>query len=129
MNEAVLDASAILAYLREEEGQARAAPVIERGNAYVASVNYSEVIASLIEHGIGPGPAVSLVRDMELRVVDVDEALAVDAARLRSRTRSLGLSLADRVCLALGIRMQLPVLTTDEAWRRVRPGPRIVVIR
>lgn len=129
MNDAVLDASAILAYLRDETGHAKVALVIEQGNAYVASVNYSEVISSLVDHGMEPDVAVTLIRDMELKVVSVDEPLAVDAGRLRALTGGLGLSLADQVCIALGKVMRLPVLTTDRSWRQVKIGVKINVIR
>jgi PIN domain nuclease of toxin-antitoxin system len=44
-------------------------------------------------------------------------------------TKSLGLSLADRACLALGRIHRLPVLTTDRAWRSLRLSIRIEVIR
>jgi ribonuclease VapC len=44
-------------------------------------------------------------------------------------TRHLGLSLADRACLALGRLRRLPVLTTDRAWRSLHISVRIEVIR
>ena len=43
--------------------------------------------------------------------------------------QSLGLSLADRTCLALGRLHRLPVLTTDRAWRSLRLPIKIDVIR
>jgi PIN domain nuclease of toxin-antitoxin system len=41
---------------------------------------------------------------------------AIETARLRPLTRSAGLSLADRACLALGRRLRTTVLTADQAW-------------
>lgn len=59
MSDAVLDASVILAYLGKERGYEKAAHVIEHGTAYVNSVNYCEVISSLVEHGMRLDMAVS----------------------------------------------------------------------
>ena len=41
---------------------------------------------------------------------------ATEAARLRPLTRSAGLSLADRACLALTRRLAGEALTADRAW-------------
>jgi len=64
VSDAVLDASVILAYLGKERGYEKAAHVIEHGTAYVNSVNYCEVISSLVEHGMRLDMAVSVVRRM-----------------------------------------------------------------
>lgn len=129
MSDAVLDASVILAYLGKERGHEKAAHVIEHGTAYVNSVNYCEVISSLVEHGMRLDMAVSVVRNMELMHVVFDEFLAVETTRLRSATKSLGLSLADRSCIALAKHLRLPVFTTDKAWRSVKAGVKINLVR
>jgi PIN domain nuclease of toxin-antitoxin system len=54
---------------------------------------------------------------------------SIEAARLRPLTRHLGLSLADRACLALASRMEFPVLTADQAWAQLELGIDIRVIR
>ena len=51
------------------------------------------------------------------------------AGSLAARTRSLGLSLGDRACLALGLTLQAPDYTTDRAWKNLKLGIRIHVIR
>jgi PIN domain nuclease of toxin-antitoxin system len=38
------------------------------------------------------------------------------AGQLWLQTRTVGLSLGDRACLSLGIRLQAPVLTADQIW-------------
>ena len=50
-------------------------------------------------------------------------------AELRPKTRALGLSLADRACLALALRLGLPVLTTDGAWAELDLPVAVAVIR
>ena len=128
----VLDASALLALLRHEEGGERVAKELPRGAA-ISALNWAEVLARLID--LGADPAEITVRALPaaaagaVEVVPFDEAGARETARLRPRTRALGLSLADRAALALAKARGVPVLTADRAWRSLRLPIRIEVIR
>jgi hypothetical protein len=51
------------------------------------------------------------------------------AGGLISQTRSLGLSLGDRACLALAVALKAPVYTADKDWKKLKLGIRIHVIR
>jgi ribonuclease VapC len=44
---------------------------------------------------------------------------AVRIAELMPRQRELDLSLGDRACLALALRLGLPVLTADRSWLKL----------
>jgi PIN domain nuclease of toxin-antitoxin system len=48
---------------------------------------------------------------------------------LKAATRTVGLSLADRVCLALGIDRNLPVVTGDRAWASAGLPVELVLFR
>ncbi len=61
--------------------------------------------------------------------MNVDVALARSSARLREITRKAGLSLGDRICLALGEQLDLPVLTADRAWAGLGLPLQVHVIR
>ncbi len=61
-------------------------------------------------------------------VVDFTEDLAWDAARLRPLTKQYGLSLGDRACLALAIKLNVPALTADKEWSKLKIC-KVVVIR
>ena len=129
----VLDASALLALLQQEPGQMRATHAVESG-AVISSVNLSEVAAKLRDIGVSEAvvqQAVAALVARGLEVVDFDGALALVAAFLRPATRTLGLSLGDRACLALGKQRGEPVLTTDRAWASLPPslGVEVEVIR
>jgi ribonuclease VapC len=50
-------------------------------------------------------------------------------ASLRQLTRTYGLSLGDRACLALSLRLQCPVLTVDQFWSKLDIGIEVVQIR
>ena len=100
----------------------------------MSSVNGAEALSDMAERGEPVDVAVphaTRVIDKigTLSVIPFDEAQASQAARLRMPTKSLGLSLADRACLALGRIHRLPVLTTDRAWRSLRLSIKIEVIR
>jgi PIN domain nuclease of toxin-antitoxin system len=66
---------------------------------------------------------------LSLNVVDFDMSQAVAAGGLRPSTRSLGLSLGDRACLALAASSGVTALTTDRAWARLEVGVLVDVIR
>ena len=110
----VLDASAVLVLLNGEPGTAVVAEVLPR--AVIGAVNISEAVATLAEGGM-PGPDIQeAIEGLSLDIVPFDAELALAAGLLRPLTRSAGLSLGDRACLAIGMRLQLPVLTADRLW-------------
>jgi len=104
----------VLAWLRDEPGAEVVHPLL--GSAVMSAVNWSETWQKLAQHGVHADRATSRLRTLGLRVEPVTEADAVTAARLWTRTRTAGLSLGDRCCLALGARLQLPTITADTAW-------------
>ncbi len=93
----------------------------------IGAANWSEVLQKARQHGAPAEVVGRLLASFGLEVVDVTETDAEIAANLW-RTRS-ALSLADRLCLALGIRMAEPVATADAAWADLDDGPVVVVVR
>ncbi len=127
MSEAVLDSSALLALLWNEPGADVVANVLP--DALISSVNFAEALAKLIEvGGLDAGQARASVERVGVRVVDFDADQAEAAAALREPTRSLGLSLGDRACLALAKHRDCPALTADTAWAKV-PGFQVRLVR
>lgn len=129
---AVLDASALLAFYLDEPGCERVERPLE-GGALISAVNWAEVLARLVDRGAPSETVASRALPAgdwaPLALVPFDDRQARETARLRVPTRSLGLSLADRACLALGRLRRLPVLTTDRAWRSLRLSISIEIIR
>lgn len=120
MSKVVLDASALLAMLFREPG---CDLVASRGNgAVLSSVGYSETLAKMTDHGIELADAERIIGRLSLHIAAFDSEAAAVAASLRQHTRQLGLSFADRACLALGVKTGFPVLTADRRWAEV-PGP------
>jgi ribonuclease VapC len=125
----VLDASALLAMIREEPGGQTVAGAIAR--ARMSAVNIAEVVSFLTHAGV-PAPQIdAMLAPLPVEVIDADLELAWSAGRLRKTTAEAGLSLGDRFCLALAARDRLPAWTADRQWRAIASGVDvdIVVIR
>jgi PIN domain nuclease of toxin-antitoxin system len=103
VSKVVLDASALLALLNTEPGHEGIAGII--GDAAISAVNLSKVAAKLADRGM-PGEAIQEALDgLALDIHDFDQELAFQAGFLHPLTRSRGLSLDERACLALGQRL------------------------
>ncbi len=126
----VLDASALIAFLRREKGWEIVTNVLadERAECWVHAVNMAEVYRFFLGR-INPGDhepagwrreAEAIVRDLRsigVRIIEeIDQGIwkraAVLKALLRYRHRTDG-SYADCFCAALAERHGAPVLTTD----------------
>lgn len=110
---AVVDASALLAFLQGETG----ADVVEAqfdDDAVCGAANWSEVAQKVLAAGRDWDLASALLLSYQLRVEPVT---ADDAERAARRWKAGdGLSLADRLCLALADRTGVPAWTADAAW-------------
>jgi ribonuclease VapC len=126
-SEVVLDASALIALMREEKGAQRVATVID--HAVIGAVNLAEVVSKFVREGIAIGVVREWLEILELDVRPFDRELAYAAGALVPPTRAQGLSLGDRACLALALTLEAPAMTTDRVWRDLDIGVAIEVIR
>ncbi len=127
MSEVILDASAVLALLNQETGSEEVAQYIT--SSAISSVNFSEVVAKLAEVGVPELTIQQIFDNLSLEIIAFDSAQALKAGMLRPLTKMLGLSLGDRACLALGLYLNQPVITTDRQWGNLKLGIEIRVIR
>jgi len=123
----VLDASALLAFLQSEPGSGVVESAI-RG-AVMSSVNWAEVVQKSLARDVMVAGMREDVEAWGLRLVPFGAEDAEAAALLWPQTRHRGLSLADRACLALGMRLDGPVLTADRSWAGVPVGVEVRLIR
>ena len=127
----VFDSSAILTVLLSEPGEDKVLPVLAGG--YLSTVNLIEVHSRMISLGADTLHAWKRVLDFECQIVPLSGSQAQVAAELFAPTRPFGLSLADRVCLALAIELQARVFTADRIWEKVAktlsPDIKIELIR
>lgn len=110
---AVLDASAVLAFLLDEDGADIVAEALD-GETYCSAANWSEVS----QQALAAGRDLYLVRTLLFGYgLQIEPVIATDAEWAARRwRRGEGLSLADRLCLALADRLGTDVLTADTAW-------------
>ena len=116
----VLDASALLAWFGGEPE----ADQVEQHMPCCSTANWAEVVQKLTARGVGLGDIRSAVSLLGLVFEPVTAEDAETAATLWQDHPTL--SLGDRLCLALGHRLAVPVLTADRAWGNQAP---IVQIR
>ncbi len=109
----VVDASVLLAFAHGEQGAAQAETLLEQG-ANCGAANWSEVAQKVRAAGRDWDLVRALLISYNLTVEAVIEDDAEWAAR-RWR-KGEGLSLADRLCLALGERLDIEVWTADASW-------------
>lgn len=121
----VMDASALLAWLQAEPGAELVAA--ELASAAISSLNWSEVLQKSLAHGVEISGLREDLEALGLIILPFDADDAQQAARLWAP--GSGLSLADRACLALGLRHGVPVLTADRMWAQVSLGVEVQVIR
>ena len=124
---AVLDASALLALLNMEPG----ADIVDGlvPDAAISSVSWCEAYGKLRARGVDALPLTRSMAETGIAVLGFDEPDARRAGELLAPTRSAGLSLADRACLALAARLDVPAVTADLAWLDLDVGVEIVCIR
>ena len=122
----VLDASAVLALIFEEPGQQRVLDAILAG-AEMTTANFAEVATRYVLRGASAADVSALRNGLAVVLAPIDEDLAVRAALMASVTKSAGLSLGDRLCLALAQRTGQVVLTADRAWEGVAAAIGVVV--
>jgi ribonuclease VapC len=124
----VVDASVVIAYLRREPGWESLEGYLA-GTCLISTVNLTEVIGKLREKGVDPVTVEAILDQLGLTVVPFDELQARRAGELRVTTRSQGLSLGDRVCLALAGAQAVPAITTDSVWATLDVDIEVWVVR
>ena len=127
MADVVLDASAVLAVLNAEPGGDKVWEHLP--GAHLSAVNAAEVASKLVDGGSGPEEAGRTLDRLGARVLPFEVADVVPAAGIRAASRSVGLSLGDKACLALASRLGLPTLTADRVWAELDIGVEIRLIR
>jgi PIN domain nuclease of toxin-antitoxin system len=123
----VLDASALLAYLLQEPGGEVVDGVLS--DARMTSVSWAEVVQKSLSAGV---EVQGMREELQALGLQVEPFVAVDAEKagqLWTLTRQQGLSLGDRACISLGLRLGLKVVTCDRAWAALPLDLEVQVLR
>jgi PIN domain nuclease of toxin-antitoxin system len=127
MVDVVLDASAVLAVLNAEPGADQVWAHLP--GAFLSTVNAAEVASKLVDGGAGAEESGQALTKLGVRLVPFEGGDVAPVARLRAVSRTAGLSLGDRACLALAERLGLPALTADRAWAELDLDMEVRLIR
>jgi len=127
MNKFVVDASALLALLNQENGYEQVEEILPQ--AIMSSVNLSEVIAVLTRIGMDDQEARAITHSLVSEFISFDTEQAEIAGSLSRQTKKFGLSLGDRACLSLAKITKLPIMTADKIWSKLKCDVDIIVIR
>jgi len=121
----VMDASAVLALLQREPG----AENVELQGAVMNSVNFAEVVQKTVAR---ERPADTLLHELTLlglSITPFSPQEAQLAGELYLITKTHGLSLADRSCLATAQLLGAVAVTADRHWSEVPHGVQVRGIR
>lgn len=127
MSEHILDASAVLALIHREPGEARVAELL--GRSAISAVNLAEVHGKLMQRGVPEDVAWAVIERLDLEIVPFDGTQARAVGGMLPSTRHLGLSLGDRACMALARLRGVPAVTTDRNWAKFDAGVTVEVVR
>lgn len=118
----ILDASALLALIQNEEGTQVVDSLLD--DSTIHSVNLAEVARKLVQKGMSVVEATELLSDLHL---DVIEELSEKQAYHTANWTGRGLSLGDSVCLTTGHVYEHTIVTADRAWSKLENVQREIV--
>lgn len=138
MATAVLDASALVALVLRERGHDTVRRIVGAGTV-TSATNMAETLAVCRRQGHRQ-PSDELLADLRelgLEVEPVTEDDCLEIAYLLRRSDELAaeqaasgsLSLADATCLAVGRRLDLPVVMSDSTWAVLEVGVTVLPFR
>ena len=123
----VLDASALLAYLKDEPGVDSVRNLLPE--SVISTVNWAEVVQKAIVLEVDVDGMLEELQELGLQIKPFTIEDSEKTARLWAQTKKYGLSLGDRACLSLGSRLDARVLTSDRAWVSIELAVDIQLIR
>lgn len=123
----VLDASAVTAVLRDEDGADVVLKHLRGG--LISAVNLAEVFCTSQRRGIPASTIAVTMRQMELQIVPFDDQQALLVADIYLTTTGSSVGFADRACMAAAVHHKLPVLTGDQDWLKHDIGVKVKLFR
>lgn len=127
MSEFVLDASAVIAVLRDEPGADSVWPLLQ--GSLISAVNLAEVLCASRRRGIPPEKDAETIRKMQVQVVPFDIGQAQMLAGILLETIGSSVGFADRACLALAKSRGMVALTGDHDWLKHDVGVEVQLFR
>jgi PIN domain nuclease of toxin-antitoxin system len=117
MKPVIADTSAVIAYLNFEPGAEEVRKCLSR--IRLTLVNLAEIVAVVSRHMVERAWVEERVFRVFPDLLPFDREQAYLCGALEVVTKSKGLSLGDRACIAAGILYGWPVLTTESRWTEI----------
>lgn len=92
---------------------------LQAEHCLVSAASQAEVIAKCLDRGTDPDAIKTILTGLNYVVIDVTSEDGTQAGLMRLKTRAIGLSLGDRLCMATALRLKANVLTADRPWLAV----------
>ena len=129
MSALILDSSVVLAAILGERGGDDVFDRLEE--AAISTVNVAEVYTYAAINSLSTLAIDAFFEETGIEVVPFSHEQALVAGRIAAITKTSGLSLGDRSCLALAIVRDGEVLTADHPWERIAGavGLKITMLR
>ena len=129
----VVDASALIAYFRQEVGYQKVEHLLLKGDSFLSTVNRTEIKGKLVGMGaFTPKQVEEALANLGelLEVIPFDKKQSDVAAYYYARRNPYRFSLGDCACLALAETHGVNVLTAETAWSKLPELPfKVIVIR
>lgn len=124
----ILDASALIALLIQERGYEKVVEILPQ--SIMSSVNVAEVAKFLKERNkLDDGQIQNTIYSLIEQILPFDDKLAFLSSSIIDKTKTFGLSLGDRACIALGLTTGYLIYTADKAWAELKLECTIKLIR
>lgn len=123
----LLDASALLAVIRNEPGADRVLAVLD--NSEIHAVNLAEVVRKLVAFGKPVDEVIAYTDALNLEVLEELNVKQVhEVAKLAPEAKRLGLSLGDCVGLVIAEWLGMTAVTAERRWSEIR-GRKVTILQ
>jgi PIN domain nuclease of toxin-antitoxin system len=123
----VIDSSALLAIIYNEEGTDKAQEYFD--NSYMSVVNAVECITVLTRNGMPLDVAKNLLESIISKFIPCEYNDVVLITQIKNENKNVEISLGDGICIALGAKLGLKVITTDKAWINIKSTAEVICLR
>ncbi len=123
---AVIDASAMLAFLHREPGHEVVREWLH--NSAMSAINFAEVLQKLVEKPQEQRLLNAVVSNLRIDVLEFNRKHAEQVAAIYPNAHR-GISIADRACMAVAIQERLPIVTDDHEWEKLNFGLELIFFR
>jgi len=113
-NKVLLDTSAFLAWLKNENGAEVVRGIIKE--SAMSLVNIAELVSTLTKEGYTQADVNQIIQSVSPVILPFNEDIAFEAGLLISKTKEYGLSLGDRACIITALHYNLELYTADKIW-------------